>query len=143
MASIPTEQEPLREAPAGELFRWLLADFRLMIERQAELAKRELEEKVSSLRAAGMLIAAAAVLAVFVVGVLIAGAVLALAIVLPAWAAAFVVGAVLAASAGALFLMGRARMRSVGSLAPSETIEAAREDVRWIRRETERLRSTE
>jgi hypothetical protein len=69
--------------------------------------------------------------------------VLALAIVLPAWAAALIVGAVLVTVAVVLFFMGRARMQSVGSLAPTQTIEGAREDVAWIRRETERLRSTE
>jgi hypothetical protein len=42
-----------------------------------------------------------------------------------------------------MFLVGRARMRAVGSLAPTATIETAREDVAWIRREAGRLRTTE
>ena len=105
-----------------------------MIDRQAQLAKLELEDKASRLREAGGLIVAAIVVAVFAVGVLIAAAVLGLALVLPAWAAALVVGAVLVSVAVVLLLMGRARMRSMGSLAPTQTIEAAREDVAWIRR---------
>ena len=143
MASVPTGQERLREAPTNDLFRRLLTDVRVMVERQTQLAKLELEDKASGLRVAGVLMASAAVVAVFAVGVLITAAVLALAIVLPAWAAALIVGAVLVTVAAVLFLMGRARMRSVGSLAPTETIKAAREDVAWIRRETERLRSIE
>jgi uncharacterized membrane protein YqjE len=143
MASVPTEQERLRGAPTRELFRGLLADLRLMVERQAQLGKLELEEKGSRLRVAGVLMSAAVIVAVFAVGVLITAAVLALAAVLPAWAAALLVGAVLVTVAVVLFLMGRDRKRSVGSLAPTGTIEAAREDVAWIRRETERLRSTE
>jgi cytochrome c biogenesis protein CcdA len=142
MASLSTEQERSREAPTPELFRLLLMDVRLIVERQAQLAKMELEDKASRLRVAGVLMAAAVVAAVFAVGVLITAVVLGLALVLPAWAAALIVGAVLVAVAVALFFMGRARMRSVGSLAPTETIEAAREDVAWIRRETERLRSS-
>ncbi len=142
MAYVPTEQERLRESPTSELFRRLLTDVRLIFGRQAQLAKLELEDKGSRLRTAGVEIAAAVVVAVFGVGVLIAAAVLALTIVLPSWAAALIVGAVLVAVAAVLFLMGRARLRSLGSLAPTETIEAAREDVAWIRRETERLRST-
>lgn len=142
MAYVPTEQERLRESPTSELFRRLLTDVRLIFGRQAQLAKLELEDKGSRLRTAGVEIAAAVVVAVFGVGVLIAAAVLALTIVLPAWAAALIVGAVLVAVAAVLFLLGRARLRSLGSLAPTETIEAAREDVAWIRRETERLRST-
>lgn len=142
MAYVPTEQERLRESPTSELSRRLLTDVRLIFGRQAQLAKLELEDKGSRLRTAGVEIAAAAVVAVFGVGVLIAAAVLALTIVLPAWAAALIVGAVLVAVAAVLFILGRARLRSLGSLAPTETIEAAREDVAWIRRETERLRST-
>ncbi|HET6792526.1 MAG TPA: phage holin family protein [Actinomycetota bacterium] len=142
MAYVPTEQERLRESPTSELFRRLLTDVRLIFGRQAQLAKLELEDKGSRLRTAGVEIAAAVVVGVFGVGVFIAAAVLALTIVLPAWAAALIVGAVLVAVAAVLFLMGRARLRSLGSLAPTETIEAAREDVAWIRRETERLRST-
>ena len=42
-----------------------------------------------------------------------------------------------------VFLVGRARIQAVGSLAPTATIATAREDVAWIRREAERLRSTE
>jgi hypothetical protein len=142
MAYVPTEQERLRESPTSELFRRLLTDVRLIFGRQAQLAKLELENKGSRLRTAGVEIVAAVVVAVLGVGVLIAAAVLALTIVLPAWAGALIVGAVLVTVAAVLFLMGRARLRSLGSLAPTETIEAAREDVAWIRRETERLRST-
>jgi fatty acid desaturase len=142
MAYVPTEQERLRESPTSELFRRLLTDVRLIFGRQAQLAKLELENKGSRLRTAGVEIAAAVVVAVLGVGVLIAAAVLALTIVLPAWAGALIVGALLVTVAAVLFLMGRARLRSLGSLAPTETIEAAREDVAWIRRETERLRST-
>jgi fatty acid desaturase len=142
MAYVPTEQERLRESPTSELFRRLLTDVRLIFGRQAQLAKLELENKGSRLRTAGVEIVAAVVVAALGVGVLIAAAVLALTIVLPAWAGALIVGAVLVTVAAVLFLMGRARLRSLGSLAPTETIEAAREDVAWIRRETERLRST-
>ena len=142
MEYVPTEQERLRESPTSELSRRLLTDVRLIFGRQAQLAKLELEDKGSRLRTAGVEIAAAAVVAVFGVGVLIAAAVLALTIVLPAWAAALIVGAVLVAVATVLFILGRARLRSLGSLAPTETLEAAREDMAWIRRETERLRST-
>jgi Sec-independent protein translocase protein TatA len=76
-------------------------------------------------------------------GTLIAAAVLGLAIVLPPWAAALIVGAVLVVVAVVILLIGRARMRAVGSLAPTATIETAREDMAWIHREAKRLRSTE
>jgi hypothetical protein len=143
MASVPIDQERLREAPPSELLRSLLADFRLMLQREAELAKLEVKANGSRLGIAGGILAGAAVVALLALGTLIAASVLGLAIVLPPWAAALIVGTVLVVVAVVMFLVGRARMRAVGSLAPTATIETAREDMGWIRREAERLRSTE
>lgn len=142
MASVPTGQEHLRDDPIAVLLRSLLADVRLIVGLEAELAKLELRDKGSRLGIAGGLLSGAGLVAVFGFGTLIAAAVLALAILLPAWAAALIVGLLLVTVAAVLFLVGRARARSIGTLMPTETIETAREDVAWIRRETDRLRST-
>ena len=142
MASGPTDRERLSEAPTSELLRSLLADIRLMLQREAELAKLEVKDRGSRLGIAGGILAGAAVVALLALGTLIAAAVLGLAIVLPPWAAALVVGTVLVVAAVVMFLVGRARMHAVGSLVPTATIETAREDVAWIRREGKRLRST-
>jgi hypothetical protein len=123
--------------------RSLLADIRLMLELEAELAKLEVKDKASRLGIAGGILSGAAVVALLALGTLIAAAVAGLAIVLPLWAAALIVGTVLVVVAVVMFLVGRARMRAVGSLAPTAMIETAREDVAWIRLEAERLRSTE
>jgi Putative Actinobacterial Holin-X, holin superfamily III len=143
MTSVPTDRKRLREAPVGDLLRWLLGDVWLMLQREAELAKLEVKDKGSRLGIAGGILAATLVVTLLALGTLIAAAVLGLAIVLPAWAAALVVGTVLVIVAVALFLVGRTRLRSIGSLAPTETFETAREDMEWFRREAERLRSTE
>jgi hypothetical protein len=143
MASIQTGREGLREESAGDLLRSLLADIRLMLRRETELARLEVKDKGSRLGVAGGILAGAAVVALLALATLIAAAVLGLATQLPAWAAALVVGTVLVLVAIILYLVGRARLSSVGSLAPTAAIETAREDVAWIRRETERLRSTE
>ena len=143
MASVPTDQERLREAPPSDLMRSLLADIRLMLELEAELAKLEVKDKGSRLGIAGGILSGAVVVALLALGTLIAAAVAGLAIVLPLWAAALIVGTVLVVVAVVMFLVGRARMRAVGSLVPTAAIETAREDMGWIRREAERLRSTE
>jgi hypothetical protein len=142
MAWVPRGREQLRDDPIAVLLRSLLADVRLIVDREAELAKLELKNKGSQLGIVGGLLSGAAVVAAFGLGTLIAAAVLALAIVLPAWAAALIVGLLLVVVAAVLFLVGRARTRSIGSLMPTETIETAREDVAWIRREAERLGTT-
>ena len=143
MASGPTDRERQREAPPSELLRSLLADIRLMLRWEAELAKLEVKDRGSRLGIAGGIMAGAAVVALLALGTLIAAAVAGLAIVLPLWAAALIVGTVLVMVAVVIFVVGRARMRAVGSLAPTATIETAREDVAWIRREAGRLRPTE
>lgn len=143
MASVPTDRERLREASPSELLRSLVADVRLMLQREVELAKLEVKDKGSRLGLAGGILAGAAVVAMLALGTLIAAAVLGLAIVLPAWAAALIVGTVLVLVAAVMLLIGRARMRAVGSLAPTATIATAREDMAWIHREAERIRSTE
>lgn len=143
MASVPTDRERLRDDPVAELLRSVVADIRLMVQREAELARLELKEKGSRMAIAGELVAGALAVGLFALGTLVAAAVLGLAIVLPAWASALIVGTLLVVVAAVLFLVGRERMRSVGSLAPTETIETVREDVAWMRRETERMRSIE
>jgi hypothetical protein len=143
MASVPIDQERLREAPPSELLRSLLADIWLMLQREAELAKLEVKDRGSRLGIAGGILAGAAVVALLALGTLIAAAVAGLAIVLPLWAAALIVGTVLVMVGVVMFVVGRAKIRTLGSLAPTATIETAREDVAWIRREAERLRPTE
>jgi Putative Actinobacterial Holin-X, holin superfamily III len=140
--SAPTNQERTHEAPTGELLRSFLADIRLMLEREADLARLEVLDKWERLRIAGGLLTGAVVAALLALGTLTAAAVLLVAIALPAWGAAMLVGAVLAILASVLFVVGRSRVRSVGPLAPTETIETAREDVAWMRHETEQLRTT-
>jgi hypothetical protein len=136
MASIPTDHEPPDERAIGDLVRGLLADLRVMLRCEAELAKLELTDKASRLGAVGVLMGAAVVSAVLGLGTLIAAAVLALAIVLPAWAAAAIVGTALVLVAVVTLSLGRTRMRSIGTLAPTETLETVREDMAWIRRQT-------
>jgi len=73
---------------------------------------------------------------------LVACAVIALAIVLPTWAAALIVGVLLLAIAAVLVLVGRARVRTATPLVPRETIDVAKEDIGWLRDETERLKTS-
>jgi hypothetical protein len=98
---------------------------------KAELQQLQTELSAKAKHAAvGMaLFIVAAVLVFFAVGVLIAAAVLALALVLPAWLSAIIVGVALLVIAGILALVGRSSVKRVGSVAPEQTIASVREDV--------------
>jgi hypothetical protein len=75
----------------------------------------------------------AAVFVFFAVGVLLAAAVLGLAVVLPAWLSALIVGVALLVIAGVLALLGRQWFKRAMPLAPHETIESVKEDVEAIK----------
>ena len=132
-----------RDEPISGLLRSLVADVGLIARREAELAKIELKEKASKAGVAIGLLVAGAAFALYALGVLIAAAVLGLAIVLPAWAAASIVALVLIVIAAVLALIGRAKLREGAPYAPTRTLETVEEDIGWMRRETEQLKTLE
>ena len=130
-----------RTAPVSDLIRALVADLVSLARHEADLVKIELKPKVSSAGAAVGMVVVAGFVALFGLATLIAASVLALAIVLPAWAAALIVGVVLFAVAAALVLAGRARIRAATPLTPKRSLDAAQEDLAWIRDKTEQLKT--
>ena len=143
MATTDPPHGTRRDEPISALLRSLIADALLLARGEAELAKIELKDKVAKAGGAAGLMAGGLVFALYGVAVLVATAVLALAIVLPAWAAALIVGLVLLAVATALVLIGRARFRSTGPLSPTATIANVQEDIAWIRLRTAQLKTSE
>ena len=132
-----------RSASISELLRSFVADVTLIARREVELATIELKTKASELGGAAALLGAGAVVGFLALGTLVAASVLALALVLPAWAAATIVGVLLLAGAAVLGFAGRARLRTAGPLAPTQTIGLVQEDIAWMRSETARLHPSE
>lgn len=87
-ARIPSEQESL-----GELVQRLRIDITRIVETELRLVRVRVQAGLDAVRAAGIGLVAAAVLALGGMGALVAGFVLVLAMVIPAWIAAFAVGA--------------------------------------------------
>ena len=58
---------------------------------------------------------------------------LVLSLFLPEWAAALIVGAVLAAVAYVLVMQGKERVAEAGKPIPEQTIETVKEDVEWAK----------
>jgi membrane protein implicated in regulation of membrane protease activity len=75
----------------------------------------------------------AGVVALCAAGALTASLVLVFSIFLPEWAAALLVGAVLAAVAYVLVRQGRERVADAGKPIPEQTIETMKEDVEWAK----------
>lgn len=132
-----------RDASITALLGSLVADVSLLARSEAELAKIELKDKASKAGVGLGLIAGAAAFAFYGLGALIAAAALGLAIVLPAWAAALIVGIVLVAVTATLAQIGRRRLREGMPFVPARTLEAVEEDVSWMRRRLETLKPSE
>jgi putative superfamily III holin-X len=68
----------------------------------------------------------------YLITLLVAAAVLALALVMPAWAAALIVFGAVAAVTGLLVFAMASRLRRI-AVRMRTTIQAAKEDARWLR----------
>jgi len=115
----------------GELFADLTRELTTLVRQEATLAKTELSQKVSSVAkdvgfmAAGGAIAYAGLLAICAAIILILGQA-----GLTWWAAALLVGIVVAAAGGFLIWKGLQALRRV-DLVPRQTLESLKEDTQW------------
>jgi cytochrome c biogenesis protein CcdA len=81
------------------------------------------------------MLAAGAVLALYALGFVLASAAQALALAMPAWMAALIVGVVLLIVSGMLLIIGRTRLKQV-SPKPEKTIETMKENIEWAKDQT-------
>jgi hypothetical protein len=103
-----------------------------LVRHELTLFKTELQAKLSTAGIGAALLGAGALIAYSGWVFLLLAAVLALALVLPAWAAALIVGVLVVAIGGVLALVGKSRMRA-DALAPERTMQSLREDKAWIK----------
>jgi len=134
-ADVSGERVKAERSMAG-LVSDLAAEAILLIRQEMTLLKTELSEKFSQAGQGIGLLVAGGVLAFSAWLVLLAAAVLGLALVLPPWLAALIVGLAVLAIGGVLLFIGKKRLEP-GSLVPQRTLRSLREDQTWL---TERLR---
>jgi hypothetical protein len=106
--------------------------------RDIDLAKREISEKVKQAGVGAGIFAAAGILALCALGAFTAAAILALAIVLPPWGSALIVGGAWALLAFVLALMGRGKLEKATPPIPKDAAEAMKVDARHLAAELKR-----
>jgi hypothetical protein len=141
------EGEDLRQRSTLQLVKDLTHQATSLVHQEVELVKVELTENVELAKAemvekgrnAGVgvaALAAAGVAGLLALGALTAFLILALDGVMPNWAGALCVTALWALAAVPLGLYGRQKIQEVGTPVPERTIESVREDVSWLKNQT-------
>src|SRR5690606_41006772 len=98
-----------------------------------EQIKNELLTKLKQLGIGVAFFALAAAVLFFALGVFVAAAVLGLAVVLPGWAAALIVGGVLLIIGGVIAFVGMKALSKGSDPVPSESMESIRRDIDTIK----------
>ena len=121
------ESKPTSDASLGELMGQLSAQTSRLVRDEMRLAQKEFQESAKHAGIGAGLLSAAGLLAFLGVTALLGAAVAALALVMPVWAAAVIVGAVLLIAAGVAALVSKRQIGEVGP--PRETVENVKKDI--------------
>jgi hypothetical protein len=132
----PTEQDPVLQDPTlGALVHDLSEQTSQLVRSEVQLAKAELTQKGKEAGLGIGLFSAAGLLAFFGAAVLITTAILALALALPAWASALIIGVLLLAAAGIAAVMGKNKVAEASPPKPERAMEGMREVIATIKGE--------
>ncbi|WP_200828300.1 phage holin family protein [Mycobacterium sp. 3519A] len=126
------ESKQTADPTIGELMGQLSSQVSRLIRDEMRLAEKEFQQSAKHAGIGAGLFSVAGLLAFFGAAVVIAAAVAALSLVLPVWAAALIVGAVLFLAAGIAALFGRSQAKEVTPAAP-RTVETVKADIQEIK----------
>jgi Flp pilus assembly protein TadB len=131
-ADMSAETTPTENASTGELIAQLTSQTSRLVRDEMRLAQKEFQESAKHAGIGAGLFSVAGVLAVFGVATLIAAVVAALALALPVWAAALIVGAVLLAAGGIAALVGKKQVQEASPL-PQQTVANVKDDIQEVK----------
>ncbi|WP_234443708.1 phage holin family protein [Streptomyces sp. NRRL B-24484] len=127
-----------RPRPVDELVHEAAELASQLVRQEWQLARTELTAKGRRAGRGGGLFGGAGLLAVIGLQAFVAAAIAALALVIPLWGAALVMGGLLTATAGLLALAGRGEPRKAGSPVPERAVETTRTDTDVIKERAHR-----
>ncbi len=121
-----------QEKSLGELFSELTSEISLLFRQEMELAKLEMVQKLTEMaKNSGMMIVGVAmVYAAFLA--LAAAAIFALALAVPLWLSALIIGLFIGIIGGLLAYVGLKRLGRQSPV-PEQTIETLKEDKQWLK----------
>lgn len=113
----------------------IVANVQAIIRAEIRLARTEVKEEITSLGSAAGMLAGGAIAALFTVWLLLLTILYALSIVIPIWAAALLLFAVMAIVSFTLLTTGKRWLKAVPKT-PQKTIETMKENVQWVKDQT-------
>jgi hypothetical protein len=126
------------EASAAELVKHLTEQVSRLIRDELRLAEYEMTRKAKRMgRGAGMF-GGSGLVALYGIGCLLAAAIIGLASVVPAWAAALIVGGALLVIAGVTALMGKTQVSKAVPPVPEQAVQSVKADVEEIKERAHR-----
>jgi hypothetical protein len=126
------EAKPKSDASVGELMTQLSSQLARLVRDEMRLAQKEFQQSAKHAGAGAGLFTAAGLLAFLGLASLIAAAIAALALALPTWAAALIVGAALFLAAGVAALLSKNQANEVTPAAP-QTVASIKKDVQQVK----------
>ena len=124
-----------RERPLSEVVRDIVGNAQEMVRGEIRLAKAEMREEAAKTLDASKLLGAGAAAGLFAGLFFLLAVMYALALVVPLWAAALILGVVLGAIAFGMISAGRKRLALVNPT-PEKTVENVKENVEWMKNRT-------
>ncbi len=131
-------QDDLRELGAGELVKRLSEQIPQLVRDELRLALAELKEKGKRAGIGAGLTGAAGLIALYGLGALLVAVIAALALVLPVWAAALIVGAALLLLVGVLAWAGIGQVKRATPPVPEEAIASTKRDIETLKESAKR-----
>ena len=121
------------EPSVGELVTRLSEQSSKLLRSELELAVAEMQQKARHAGVGAGLFGTAGITTLFGVGTLITTAILALALVLPAWSAAFIVTVVLFVIAAVVALVGKRHVSEATPAMPQKTVDSVKRDIDTVK----------
>jgi Putative Actinobacterial Holin-X, holin superfamily III len=131
-AVMSTGSSPTESASTGELVSQLTAQTSRLVRDEIRLALKEFQASAKHAGVGAGLFSVAGVLALFGIATLIAAAVAAIAIVLPVWAAALIVGVALLVVGGIAAVIGKRQVQEASPV-PQQTVANVKEDIQEVK----------
>jgi hypothetical protein len=133
-----TDQMIKGSPSTGELVRRLSEDVSRLVRDELRLAKLEMTLKGKRAGRGAGLLGGAGVLAFYGGAALVAAAILALALVLPGWASAIIIGVLLLIIAAVLGLLGKGQVSQATPPTPERAIHGIKSDIEAARHKSSR-----